>query len=271
MIAMADEQVIRRVVIVCDTASDIRGAVGQAAVVAARCQADLRGIFYDDESLQRLAGLPFGRQVSLSAADVSEAVGDLAKLSSALGASMRRALEEAAAVHRLAWTFDATRDLAASQADVFGAGDLLVVERHGRAFSGAWAPKKQWQTRLAAVAATVLIRGHGAARGGVVILLPEDQAAQRHVLGLAANLVDENDPVTVLAVKPPTDDTIMRAFGAERRRAVRVEAIKGGMDALRQKLANLAPALVMFDAQSVGQGDFGALVADARYDVLLVR
>ncbi|HUZ74589.1 MAG TPA: hypothetical protein VMU87_16515 [Stellaceae bacterium] len=271
---MADDPAIRRVVIVCDTGSDIRAAVIQGAELAVRFQASLYGIFHDDETLRRLAALPFGRQVSLSATELSEDVGDLAAISSALGAGMRRALEAAAAARGIEWSFGAVRDLASSTAFATGAGDMLVIEMHGREFAGAWGPHSQWRARLGAMSASVLIRGRRAMGRGVTVLLPGASAAQQKVLAAAAALAEDDDAVTILVPQAMAKDAaaaVAPYFAPKRGRPVRIEPLDDGLPALRRRVAALRPALVVLEAASAGEDDLRALVAETRCDVLLVR
>lgn len=271
---MADEVPIRRVVIVCDTASDIRLAVTEGAALAARWHVELRGVFLDDENLRRLAELPFGQQVSLCLTELSEGVGDFAALTSALGAAMRRTLEEAASLHGLAWSFGSIRDLPSCAALDTGEGDMIVLEMHARPFSGAWRPRSRWEACLGGFACTVLIRGRAAPGEGMVIVLPEDADARGRVLAAAAAMVEDGHPITVLAPAQMAEgaaETVVAWLGTPPERKVRIEPLADGIAELTQRIAALHPGLVVIDAERVGEVEIAAIVSDGRCDVLLVR
>ncbi len=205
---------------------------------------------------------------------MSEDVGDLAALSSALGAGMRRALEAAAAARGLEWSFGAVRDLASSSAFAAGAGDVLVIETQGREFAGAWGPRSQWQARYRAFAASVLVRGRRAIGEGMVVLLPQDAVAWPKVLAAAAALAKGDDGVTILvprAMAKKAAVAIASYFAPQRGGPVRIEPLEDGIAALRRRVAALIPAMVVLEAASAGADELRAFVTAARYDVMLVR
>lgn len=139
---MSVEQAFRRIVVICDGTSDILPAVSEAAALAARWGVALHGIYLEDENLRRLAELPFGRQVSLSSGKLSEglSVADIAALSTALGAGMRRAIAAAAGKEGVEWSFGSTRDLTATLARTADNRDMLIVEE-SRCFPAPGVPR----------------------------------------------------------------------------------------------------------------------------------
>jgi hypothetical protein len=268
---MSDEPSIRRVVIVCDTASDIRVAVTDAAVLAARWRIPLHGVFLDDVNLRRLAQLPFGRHVSLSSTEMSESVGDLAALSSVVGAGMRRALEQAALEHGLEWSFGAVRDFHSSGALPTVEGDMVLLEMHARSFSGAWGPRSRWEACFSGCTCTTLVRGRRKGGSGVVTVLSGDAAFDRKVLAAAAAMAEEADALIALVPADRSDEAAASLAAEWRGRRVRIEPIEDGADVLAKRLAVLQPALVVIHAETLSSEAVGALALDGHCDLLLVQ
>jgi hypothetical protein len=265
------EPKFRRVALACDATCDIRVAVGEAAALAGRWNAELHGIFLEDENLYRLASLPFGRQMTLSSA-VSETFGhaELETLSSAMSASMRRALSEAAARHGIAWSFGIIRDLpsAAALADV--EADLLVVEAEPRAFAGSWHPRSSWDALQAEHARTTLIKRQKQTRPGNVVILMSETPDCEKMLASGLLMAGPEDKIAVLAAKG-SDRQLAERLGASARREVRFEAAPADPVSLLAQLRALAPVLLVVDAQDAGNPVLRDLFASTRCDVLLVR
>jgi hypothetical protein len=266
------EQPFRRVVLVCDAACDIHLAVAEAAALAARWKAALRGVFIDDENLHRFAALPFGRPVSLSGAAAQEELTatDMARLSSALGAGMRRALEEAAKTQGLEWTFGAIRDLPSAALVSAEEGDILVVEAASRTFSGAWRPRAAWEKSPAAFAGTVLIKGRGGGTTGILVLLPDDGEARERVLGASAALAGDDEEILLAGAEAVLNDAdIARRRLLEPDQRVRIGAqplADNDPSALRRFMQRRSPALIVVHAEAAAEWP-----EDTQADILLVR
>ncbi|HXP77219.1 MAG TPA: hypothetical protein VN823_23985 [Stellaceae bacterium] len=271
---MAHEPAFRRVVILCDGACDIRLAVGDAATLAARWGVALHGIYLGDENLRRLAALPFGQQVSLSGAVLSEDLhsGDVATLSSALGAGMRRAVAEAAEKLGIEWSFGSTNELPSASALAGDEGDMLVIEGVTRAFSGSWRPRSALEHRAGAFTRTLLIRCRRHEGRGVLIILPAAAGDRRKVLEAGAAMAAGEDDITVLA--PDTRDAerqstaTIGAAGVTPR--LRFETRSADGPALLHRIAAINPALIAIDGgESVEV--IRTLISEARHDLLIVR
>jgi len=269
----------RRIVIACDAACDIRIAVGEAAALAQRWNAELHGVFLEDENLFRLASLPFGRQVTLSP-DASESlsVDNLEKVSAALSAGMRRALEEAAAQHGLEWSFAVLRDLPSVTALAEIEADVLVVEATTRPFSGSWRPPSAWSDLAENVPRTTLIRRRmqARARHETVLILLGQLVDRERVLAGGFAMARPEDRVTILvqAESPGDIDSvreIVRRSGPRPEQEVRVEMAANEPAALLRQIERADPAIIATDADGGGTLHARELLASTHCDVLLLR
>ncbi len=265
------EHPFRRVVLICDAACDIRGAVADAASLASRWGAALHGIYIDDENLHRFAALPFGQSVSLSSAAVTEefSATDMASLTSARGAAMRRALADVAKAQGLQWNFGAIRDLPSAAMVLAQEGDILVVEAAARAFSGAWRPRTAWEKSPAAFSGTVLTRGRGRGADGILVLIPDDAGIRDKVLAAAAALAVADGEIILAgqgAVLAAAEAAIGKHFPAARHKHVNLLPLDHDRSALSRLLALRCPALIVLSAD-----DAADWLDGAGADILLVR
>lgn len=271
---MTNEPVFRRVVILCDGACDVRLAVDDAAALAARWGVALHGVYLGDENLRRLAELPFSKQVSLSGAALSEAfiAGDVATLSAALGAGMRRAVADAAERHGIAWSLGSTSDRPPGSAIAADEGDVLVVEGVTRAFSGSWRSRSRLEHRTGAYASTVLIRYRRHEGRGTLIVLPAAESERRKVLAAGAAMAAGEDEIIVLVPDTPDVERESAALFESLGRTVnvRLETRTTGGATLLHRIAALNPALIVLGGSESVQV-IGALSAEARCDLLIVR
>jgi hypothetical protein len=270
---MAHEIAFRRVVVLCDGACDIANAVREAASLAARWGVQLRGIYVEDESLRRLAALPFGQEVSLSSANFSQALSTekVEALSTSIAAGMQRALSEAAHALGIDWSFGSTPDLP-SVAQMAEAADMILVEAAARAFSGAWRPRSVLEQGLAALPATALIRVRRHEGKGVMVVLPAAETDWDKVLAATAAMVASSEPIVVLVPDGAgVDKTVQGLIAAYGLRKATVEKRAGDGAALLHRIAARNPALVVLDAEAGLAEAAQSLIADARRDVLIVR
>ena len=265
------EHPFRRVVLICDAACDIRLAVADAASLAARLGAAVHGIYIDDENLHRFAALPFGQPVSLSSAAVAEEMtpDNMASLTSALGAAMRRALADVAKAQGVQWTFGTIRDLPSSASVLAQDGDILVVEATARAFSGTWRPRAAWEKSPAAFSGTVLMKGRGRRTGGILVLLPDDARTRDKVLAAAAALAIADGEIILAgqgAILAGAEAAIAEHLPAAGRKCVKMLPLDTDRSALGRLLARRSPALIVLSADDVANWLDGAGA-----DILIVR
>jgi hypothetical protein len=271
------EFTVRRIVIACDAACDIRLAVEEGAALAVRWKAAaLHGVFLEDVNLFRLAGLPFGRQTTLSSA-VSESLraADLEELSSVLSAAMRRELAQAAAQRGLEWSFGVVRDLPSVAALAGIEGDILVVHSVTRAFSGSWRPRSFWDMLPEDHARTILIRRRSQRGAGTVLTLLGKHDDRESILLSGFVMAGPEDEVVVLLQDgSPSDLEAVQRIAASlamERRKIRWEATPADMPTLLRQIERLEPALIVIDAGQTDPDVVRDLLARTGCDVLLVR
>jgi nucleotide-binding universal stress UspA family protein len=125
---------IRRIVVALDASRSSLAALEAAADLAAAVDAELAGLFVEDENLVRLAGLPLAREFDrISERPRSMDTGELRRHMARQARQARRALSQQAETRRVTWSFRTVRGhvthevrAAASEAD------LLVLGSRGR-------------------------------------------------------------------------------------------------------------------------------------------
>ncbi len=121
---------LRRILVALNAAGASRAAVETAIELAERLQAEVRGLFIEDEDLLRCAALPFVRRFAMTGAgaaafDMATAERELALLA----ARARRDFEAAARRGKVSFSFDIVRGRAGTALAAAAAeADLLVVE-----------------------------------------------------------------------------------------------------------------------------------------------
>ena len=130
---------VRRIVMALDTASSVLPAIEAAAGLALGLNAELAGLFIEDERLLRFAGLPFAREFGFASARARPL--PLAAVEHALRAQaeqLRRLLAATAERLSLAWTLEVVRgEVPRSVLARAGASDLLVLGRSEYSWPGA--------------------------------------------------------------------------------------------------------------------------------------
>lgn len=122
---------VRRIVMALDTASSVLPAIEAAAGLALGLNAELAGLFIEDERLLRFAGLPFAREFGFASAG-SRPMAPVAveRALRAQAEQLRRLLAETAQRLSIAWTLDVVRgEVLRSVLARAGAADLLVLGR----------------------------------------------------------------------------------------------------------------------------------------------
>jgi hypothetical protein len=130
---------VRRIVMVLDTASSILPAIEAAAGLALGLDAQLTGLFIEDERLLRFAGLPFAREFGFASARARPlAPADVEQALRAQAEQLRRLLAATAERLSLAWTLEVVRgEVPRSVLTRAGASDLLVLGRSEYSWPGA--------------------------------------------------------------------------------------------------------------------------------------
>lgn len=130
---------VRRIVMAIDTASSIPPAIEAAAALALGLNAELAGLFIEDERLLRFAGLPFAREFGFASARARLlAPAAVEHALRAQAEQLRRLLAATAERLSLAWTLEVVRgEVPRSVLARAGAADLLVLGRSEYSWPGA--------------------------------------------------------------------------------------------------------------------------------------
>ncbi len=130
---------VRRIIMALDTASSVLPAIEAAAGLALGLDAELAGLFIEDERLLRFAGLPFAREFGFASARSRPLAPDAVERALRGQAErLRRLLSETAERLSIAWTLEVVRgEVPRSVLARAGASDLLVLGRSEYAWMGA--------------------------------------------------------------------------------------------------------------------------------------
>jgi len=129
-----EQQTIRRILVALDTSHDSLTALEAAVDLAATLEAELLGLFVEDTSLLRLAGLAVAREMRYPF--ITAARLDRARMERALRAQAeqaRRALAAASERRHVAWSFRVVRGEVASEVlEAAMEADLLTLGKASR-------------------------------------------------------------------------------------------------------------------------------------------
>ena len=120
---------VRRVVVALDASARSREAARAAAALARALEAELAGLFVEDENLLRLAALPFARHQPVSGGPARPLdLGAVEAQLRGLASAARQELERAAASVDVRWTFEVRRGPLPGEALEAARGtDLLLL------------------------------------------------------------------------------------------------------------------------------------------------
>lgn len=253
----------RRIVVGLDTNFMAREALALAARVAASVEANLCGVFVEDEDLLAMSCLPFAREISFSGEVRGLDERGMLRAMQAQAETMRRILERTANDAHVPWSFNIARGRPfASLAATAGAQDTLIIRAHaanprdlGRAVRAA--------TRDAR--ADVLLAGHGVAVSGAFAASPAvQQGVASSIRPLAA--IDEGSSLGENCVA--FAETLARRIGAPLRR---IFARGFGPADVAAAARNAGAGLIVVNAAWLGDDDDAArLSAAAGCPVLLL-
>jgi nucleotide-binding universal stress UspA family protein len=129
---------VRRIVMALDTASSVLPAIEAAAGLALGLNAELAGLFIEDERLLRFAGLPFAREFGFASARARPlAPAAIEHALRAQAEQLRRQLAATAERLSLAWTLEVVRgEVLRSALERAETSDLLVLGRSEYSWPG---------------------------------------------------------------------------------------------------------------------------------------
>jgi len=233
--ASRSELTLRQVVVALDAAADFAPAIELAAIVAAGWRAALRGLFAEDERLQRLAGLPFAQQLDPVTALRSpiSAEGMRAEIA-ALAGRMRRELESAAGRHGLSWSFEIMSTAIGRDALVLERDELLAIGVSTRPIVSQMRLGSPWQHVVDQTRQPLLLVGGRSTANGALAVLHGATEAGRRALEGAIRIAG--------ACKRPLVIMMPEQVPESRRAAAEAEARAAGVPARLVVLRSVSPA-----------------------------
>lgn len=187
---------IRRIVVALDTSADSLAALEAAVALAALLEAELEGLFVEEEDLLRLAGptatevdLLSGRRRPLERASLERQL-------RARAGRARRALERTAARVRVRWSFRTVRGRVDAELLAAG-GDLITLGVRGHSLHRP--PGSTAAAVIAGAPLPVLVLRRGARLGRTIHVLYDATPGARRALDAAADLARRHRaPLNVL-------------------------------------------------------------------------
>lgn len=203
------ELIIKRILVALDASTHSLAALEAAADLAAALEAELLGLFVEDENLLHLAGLPFAREVRSPSATSRQMSSERMEQDLRLQAAQaRRALQAAAERVQVRWSFRTVRGqvtpsvlAAALDADLVAMGRISQpVSKSSRLGSTA-------RAATASVRRSVLLMQQGSDLSYPVLVTFDGSPAAWQALLAAARLAQAGDHdlgVLLLSEEPET-------------------------------------------------------------------
>lgn len=274
------EPSISRVMIELGGISDGGPIIDTACNLAAAIQAELYGLFVEEESLHDLSGLPFARAIlpgrtrpqTLSPELVHETFAKQA-------AALRRALSASAGSARVSWKFDTTRGHGISEIRAkTSESDIVVVQQHRVGQSASDLMTAARDTAAAARGVVVIGRRINRAAGPVVAIDDGDDTGLDTV-AMAASLARRLDAPVELLVVAAGDEAAGRIRERdlallEGLRVTAVHRLTTDLGEIENALAGSAARFVVADLEGEPFGDnesAARLVRAARAPIVLIR
>lgn len=197
-----DSHRIVRVVVALDESPRSLAALTTAGALAAELDAELAGLFVEDDNLRRLLDLPFAREFNLLSGEVRPlSPAELERTWQREAEAIERRLAEAAGRLRLRWSFRIARgSLSAEVGTVAQTHDLLVL---GRRTCVSLLSVAETSFRLSGIVPS--------ARVGPVLVLFEEPVASANSLEVAARLARLNGAELVLLIDAASEDAYRSA------------------------------------------------------------
>lgn len=202
------ELLIKRILVALDASTYSLAALEAAAELAANLQAELIGLFVEDENLLHLAGLPFAHEVSTSSATPQPIDSDKMERQLQLQASQaRRALAKAAERAHARWRFTTVRgQVTASVLAAALDADLLAMGRVSRPLSQKSRLGSTARAASAHTKRTVLLMQKDSNLHYPVLVTYDGSAAAKQALATAAHMVQAGgDTLSVLLLAGTAD------------------------------------------------------------------
>ena len=254
-----NEVSLHRILVAFDAATLSCNVFDAVAALAARLQAELRGLFIEDVDLLRSAELPFVRQFSLTSASGDEFnTESIERELKVMAAQARRALEDAAHRTKIRYSFDVVRgQLVAEVGAASEATDLVVLLSSCRPLTRYMHMDAPGRAAALELGRSVLLLEAGAELPQELAVVFDGRAASIRALRLAARLAGViNGKLRVLAL---VDQGINQAELEARARSafdphelpVRFQPVTSDdASAVAAKLRQKEPSLLVINADS---------------------
>ncbi len=233
---------IRRILVALDASAGSLAALEGAVTLAARWNAELLGLFVEDENLLRLAALPFAEEVEIwSARTRPLGSKEMEQRLRAQALRAEEALSLAADRHRLRWEFRVvrgavTRELLAAieKVDLAALGGI-----GGRAKRGGRLGGTALEAILKAECPVLLIAPGGMMREPIAVLC-NDQPSAQEAMAIAARLAKKDGGRLLVLVVADSPDA-----EAELIRAARIQLESLGVEAVFRSLGSGKPEALL--------------------------
>lgn len=209
---------IRRILVALDASTHSLAALAAAAELAASMQAELLGLYVEDENLVHLAALPFASEVRSHSAVSKRVNSNEMEAALRLQASQaRRALEEAANKAKAKWSFQVVRgQVSASILAAALEADLLAMGRIGRPLSSQSRLGSSARAAMSESGRPVLIMEQGGHLHYPVLATFDGSDAARQALIAAAQLAQTSgDDLNVLILADEAERADLEKAAAE--------------------------------------------------------
>lgn len=268
----------RRVLVALDSSAGARAALRRAADMARLMEAELAGLFVEDEDLLRLAGLPFARELFPGGGSGRElSPEDMERELARQAVRLERELEAAARALEVPWSFRTARGRVFRELLAASTGHELLALGMAGARPGHVRLGSTARRLLAESGCPVMLIAPGAATPGTVLAVFDGSASSEAALTRARQMREAERPFEVLLYAQQPDDLPAlreQAFNLlDRDETVAFHALTGGgAAALADIVLRLAPAtLVLGELRQLGPEALEALLARLDGSVLQVR
>ncbi|MBM3485842.1 MAG: hypothetical protein FJX67_04320 [Alphaproteobacteria bacterium] len=209
--------VFRRIVVAVDSPAAADPVLETAADIARRLEAELEGLFIEDENLLRLADLNVGRAFNaLTGRETALDAAAMELLFRGEAARIRHALEVHVGRANLRHRFRIVRGMVERTLGEAGAGDLLVLSLAGRTVGARIGPHHAVLSALSSVRNAVLLVRPGTRLSGHALVLYGPEPDGSGLLAAAAHLVaGTNGRLTILLERDQARSDRLAAQAAE--------------------------------------------------------
>lgn len=271
-------QMIKRVVVPLDAASETGTAIDTAAYLAARWRVPLHGVFIEDEELISLAGLPFARQVTLGTGIEPLTKDHVEDHFRAFAERARRELAAAADRHGVKWSFEIVRSPLAPDT-LGGEHDFVVAGAANRPIGDHFRIASHWQSWMANVARPFLLaKCRWETGGSVFTLLRRRNPKSARVLDIAAQIAGFRSGSLTVAGAPGLaglDDFTAWVAELLEGHSLRLQTEPAATEtaALRQRIIELDCRLLVLEAsdRDMQPDELREFVEQLACDVLIIR